>query len=438
MRWLVLGLLLLAPAPAAAHGREPFVGRIALDPGSGALVARATWGLVLTDDGDDWRWVCAAAMGTLPTREDPPLVLASDGAIVVGNIAGIWRSQGGRCGFERAYDAASVIDLDARPSAPDELYALVSDGVDHLERSEDGGRTWARIATRPEGTVMERLRLAPSDPEVVYLSGVRLADASTPRAVGVHRSSDGGRSFTGWEIPLLEGERNARLLAIDPTDPDRLLVHLTRRAVDGRPERVLLSEDGGRSFALVLEGLAVADAAFSADGARAWVALRASEGLHRSDDGGRTFTLAHEGDFPCVTASGDTLWVCVDETRDGYAVGRSTDGGDTVTPVLRFDDVRRLPDCPMCSEVAYVCPAWYPDLAFDLGHEGAEAPDGGVTGAPRDVSPPAACVDGGPEPPSPSEGCGCRAAGGASTPWLALLLLSAAGLRSRRARRRRA
>lgn len=442
---LIFALALLLPAASAsAHGRPPLIGQVAFHPEDpDFVVARATWGLVLTEDGgESWRWICAAVMGTDPTREDPVIRVMPDGAILAGNFSGIWRSVEGRCGFEQPDPAVAdvfVIDLDTRPSEPATVFALLTSGVnaDELFRSDDMGRTWAQVSVLADEVLMERVRLAPSDPERVYLSGAIPRDPVTmERRAFFYRSDDGGVTFTETELPLLDGERNAHLFAVDPTDPDRALLRMTRRATDGRAERLLLTEDGGETFEAVLEAFELSGAAFSADGARVWATARTTDGLYRSDDGGRTFAQLTEGNFSCVGHDGVSLWMCVDELRDDYAMAR-TETGDAIDRVLVFDQIRELPDCPMCTEVNYVCREWFPDLAYDLQLDGGAASfDGGLTGAPRDAAVPLSCVDGGEPVTPPGEGCSCRAVGRGASPWAALaLLLSMVGLRGGRRRR---
>jgi len=221
-----------------------------------------------------------------------------------------------------------------------------------------------------------------------------------------------------------------------------VLVRLTKRTIDPTEERVLLTEDAGDTWTTAATGRQISGGAFSDDGSSAWVTARVVDGLFRSTDAGRSFTQVQRLSMPCLGVRGDEVWVCVDELADGYALGRSTDAGDALTEMLEFSEIYDLIECSRCTDVGFVCPMWYPDLAYDLRLDGgsAELPDGGVTGAPRDAG---ICiedgVDAGPGPPPmdggmdggttgepPPEGCGCRAAGGAGAglaPWLAMAAL---------------
>ncbi|MBX3276175.1 MAG: hypothetical protein KF729_38335 [Sandaracinaceae bacterium] len=452
---LVLASLLL-PATAAAHGRPAFVGQIVFHPTDpDVIVARGTWGLAITEDGGaSWRWLCAAVAGVDATREDPAILVTPDGSILFGTYDGLARSTPDRCAFERpaALDGRFVIDLAPDASEPSVVWAIATSGgePDEVFRSADEGRTFRRVGMPVDEILLERVRVAPSDPSRVYLSGaipvvaIRYdggvpdgGPATTERRGMLLRSRDGGERFEVIEVPLLDEERNVHLLAVDPTDPDRLLVRMTRRIIDPREERVVLSEDGGETWTTVMSARQISGGAFSAGGARAWVSSRVLDGLFRSDDAGRSFSQLEQLSMPCVAARGDEVWACVDELVHGYSAVRSSDGGDTLETALRFSDLYELVECSRCTPVGHLCPQWFPDLVYDLrldASTGGEFLDGS-TGGPRDAGTlPGECgMDGSVPardagPGGGDDGCGCRAAGrgGPAPSWLVGLALFAA------------
>lgn len=481
MRSLILavlaGAIALAPMSSArAHGRPPFLGQIRFHPTDpDVIVVRATFGLVFTQDGGaTWNWICAAVTETDPQREDPATWVAPDGAVLVGSFAGLSRSTVDRCEFDfvEGLRDVFVIDLHAARGAPDSIWAVVTSGrdPDEVYRSDDGGRSFGRVGEPIEEILLERVRVAPSDPTRVYLSGAAplrtghldggvdfdggvVADGGAvnlPRRGFLLRSSDGGLTYEPIEMPLVDEERNVHLLAVDPTDPDRVLVRITRRVIDERAERVLLTEDAGDTWSEVLSVHQVSGGDFTEDGAGAYVTSRLRDGLWRSDDAGRTFVQAQPGlSLPCLGLRGDEVWTCVDELLDGYALGRSTDAGATLSERLRFEEIHTLPECPTCSEVAYVCAQWFPDLAYDLQLDGGgiDLPDGG-SGAPRDAAAPVICRDGAVLDGSMdgavdagsgggSGDCGCRAGPASSpSPWVLASVVGGLLLRKRRRTRR--
>lgn len=408
----LLASLLAIPGVAAAHGRPPMVSDVRSVPGDpDGIVARATWGLVASEDGGEtWYWICAAAYGVDAELEDPAILPTRDGSILVGSFGGLWRSRRDRCEWSQPDPDlvdVYVIDLDARAAEPDTIYAIETNGAgpDQLHVSFDAGASFDPLGPPIEEVLVERVRVAPSDSMRVYLSGAQPVSMDNPtRRAFFFRSEDGGQGFTAIEVPLLEEERNVHLLAVDPTDPGRVLVRMTRRTTDVRTERVLLTEDGGESFDTVLEAQRISGAAFSADGGTAWVSAGLNDepaadpaiGLFRSEDGGRSFAAQSSLDLTCVARLGDEPWVCANELREGYSLARSPDGGASLEPMLEFSQITSLPTCDECSEVAVVCPTWYPDLASDLMLDAGTAglPDASMTGMPRDGAAPAMCGDG--------------------------------------------
>lgn len=451
---LIVAPFVALPSAASAHGRPPFVGNLHFHPDDpNVLIAQATWGFVVSEDGgNSWQWLCAASAFVDPVREDPPFAIMPDGAMLVGSFAGLTRSTPERCLFtfpEEALRDVYIIDVQRDPTTPTTAWAVLSDGAgpDSLWRSIDSGESFEQVGPDIEEILLERVRVAPSDSQRVYLSGaIPISATNGMRQAFVLRSSDGGATTDRTEIPLLDGERNLHVLAIDPTNPNRVYVRVVRRLTDDRPERLLLSEDGGVTFEAisdygsneegVIEGARViSDVAFSADGSQVFVTSAKLDGLFRSDDAGATFRQVETGNLLCAEAREGELWLCADELKDGWSLADSEDGGETQTPQLVFSEVGELVSCPACSEVGYICPEWFPDLAQDLGLDaGAGGLDGGVTGVPRDVEPPETCDGAVPRfdagPPSsdaggmdagvsetdagtplepPSDGCSCRA-----------------------------
>lgn len=146
---------------------------------------------------------------------------------------------------------------------------------------------------------------------------------------GVYRSTDRG---TRWESAGWQG-RSVAGLAPDPTDPNRLLVHLAF-------ERVYSSEDvlaPEPTWTARWEGMAIHDEVLALvfHPARPdWVFAGAAHGLYRSTDGGRSWSLVGpslqgQSIYALATEPSrpDTLWAGT--TRGLY---RSTDGGESWHP----------------------------------------------------------------------------------------------------------
>jgi hypothetical protein len=449
---VIASALALSPATARAHGREPSVGDIAFDPlDPDHLLVRATWAFLGTRDrGETFTWTCARAVGYDRTIEDPPIVLTASGRTLAGTFDGIAISDAAGCEYGLVTDDSIanllIIDLALDPFDPHVVWAATSPGdrENTIARSPDEGVTWEPLASFETGVLLERLVLSPSDPLRMYASGVALRTATTPRRAYVFRSIDGGRSFDRTEIPLVDvdrtdyGERNVHVLGVDPTNPDIVFARVTRRPTDMMPERLLRSDDGGLTFEMVLEIPEITGLAISEDGAMVWVGGWYG-GLLRSTDHGLTFDpLDAALRVRCLAYRPGELWVCTDDVMGDYALGRSTDLGETVVPIWAFVDATPDVGCGMCTQVGGICPAYWPDVQFDLGLSTASMMD--ARPPDPDASLPVSCFDGGVESLDagagsvPAGSCGCRVATRSEPPWtiagLALVLGAAARCRS--------
>ncbi|MBX3271824.1 MAG: exo-alpha-sialidase [Sandaracinaceae bacterium] len=435
---LALALLGFAGV-ASAHGRPPALYALHVDRRDPShLVAQATWGFAVSRDGGaSWRWSCAAALGVDPRFEDPRIVLGYEGRILAATYDGVLVSDADGClwAHDEGIGDRWTIDLRRDPSAPERLFAVTTDVLDRdrLYVSEDEGRSFAPWSEPLDEVLLDALFVAPSRPARVYVSA-DVPGLPAERQTMVLRSDDGGRSFTRLPFTdLAEDERALRVRAVGALDPEVVFaVALRVVGTELDAHRLLRSEDGGATFETVLRSERLADVLVSPDGETV-VTGSATGGVFRSDDAGRTFARVNEGlPVTCLAAVAGELYACTLEVPAGLALARSADGGASWEPIVRLSQIDRMIECPRCSDVGATCPSWQPDVAFDLGLDGGPGvtvdPDGGL-GRPRDASRPAEC-DGAPPP----AGCACRTAarvGGA--PWGLLLALRLRG-RPRRAR----
>ncbi|HKV11481.1 MAG TPA: hypothetical protein VJ725_25275 [Thermoanaerobaculia bacterium] len=127
------------------------------------------------------------------------------------------------------------IGLAIARSNPDVVYAMVEAGKSALLRSEDGGKTWAKVNDRYD-----------VNPRPFYFGDIRV-DPELPNRVysldyEVRVSDDGGKTFASL-IPfaLIHGDHHA--LWIDPRNPERMYV--------GNDGGVAVSHDRGKTTAFV-------------------------------------------------------------------------------------------------------------------------------------------------------------------------------------------
>lgn len=465
--WLTISLLapLLDPGMAAAHGRFPELLDVSFHPtDSEQFLVTTSFGLLLTEDGGDtFDWVCRTALHVSVT-ENPTFEMMGDGSLVGAIFDGVVRSGDGGCQWvfpDPALEAFVIIHQDRHPTLPGSTFVVSSAGGrdNSVFRSDDDGLTFAAtsdpVEVDPMGSsvfLFERIRLAPGDADRIYLSGAYPPTRDMARRTIVHRSPDGGASWTALPFALGAEEHNIFVLGVDPVDADRVFMHvLHSRDFPETPDRVVRSDDGGQLWQDVLTLPDATSFAISADGQTVWVGGKrrsvpsipgfdagmstVEDGLHglwRSTDGGDSFELIDpELSVTCLETRGDELWVCVDEFRDGYSLGVSTDGGDSFRQVFSLFDIRGLVPCEASDDVPSACEMEALDLARDLmldfGGDAGDV-DAGDAGAGAD----AGVGSGG------GSGCGCRVAGAPSAPRGSLLvglLLVLRAIRRPRARR---
>ncbi|HEY3024592.1 MAG TPA: hypothetical protein VGJ55_00405 [Pyrinomonadaceae bacterium] len=135
------------------------------------------------------------------------------------------------------------------PSLPNVFYiAQVNGGV---WKTDDYGRTWTPIFDdQPTGSV-GCIAVAPSDPNIVYVgSGEGLQRPDLSIGDGIYKSIDAGRTWT--HLGLRDGQQIPQI-AVDPRDPDRILVAVAGHPYGPNEERgIFRSVDGGKTFEKVL------------------------------------------------------------------------------------------------------------------------------------------------------------------------------------------
>jgi photosystem II stability/assembly factor-like uncharacterized protein len=272
--------------------------------------------------------------------------------------AGLLRTGNKGTTFEHQFDRESVASVGAvavAPSDPDVVYVgtgeenprnSVSYG-DGVHRSTDGGRTWEHRGLA-DSFQIGAIVVHPQDPDVVYVGALgRLYGPNQER--GLFKSVDGGAS---WQrIHFVDEHTGVIDIEMNPADPDTLLFATYERQRDGFD-----TNDPAKKYG-------------------------PGSGLWRTCDGGQTFeklgaglptcTLGRidveyfRGDPAVVFAMveserigmvGDDVGFPGFEARDaevGARVARLTDGGPAARAGLRVDDiVVRVGDRTVLSELA--------------------------------------------------------------------------------------
>ncbi len=245
-------------------------------------------------------------------------------------------------------------DVALSPSDPDIMYAGTGEQNNRqstswgngVYRSDDGGATWRHLGL--EGTRhIGRVVVHPNDPDIVYVAAQgNLWRASSDR--GVFKSVDGGSS---WEkVLFVDDDTGATDLAINPTNPEIVYAatYQRRRRTwgfngGGPGGAIHRSTDGGRTWTRLSDGLPAGDLgrigiAIAPSNPRVLNALVQHEtesGMFRTEDGGDTWERVNDRNGRPMYYS----HIFIDPTDDQriYTLATnaftSADGGRTQTDI---------------------------------------------------------------------------------------------------------
>ena len=228
---------------------------------------------------------------------------------------GVWKSEDGGTYWENVSDGffntAAVGALAVSGSDPNVIYAgtgesCIRGNVSHgdgVYKSTDAGKTWRNMGLRDTRHI-GRIRIHPSDPDVVYVAALGHAFGSNAER-GVFRSKDGGET---WENVLFRSERAGAIdLSMDPHNPRVLYVAVWQALrqpwtmTSGGPDSGLFkSTDGGDTWTEITRNRGLPEGTIGRVGVamspakreRVWALIEAQyedAGLYRSDDGGASW-----------------------------------------------------------------------------------------------------------------------------------------------------
>jgi hypothetical protein len=341
MRALALALALaLCPAAAHANGRFPAAQQVVFGVGafSSRITFRTTFGLLVSDDaGGSFRWLCEGALFSAPEfgpSIDPAVDIDARGRTVYGFRNGLrWWSQD-QCGVQTdpALRDREVLDLTSTPDRT-VLYGIETplDETQWILRARSDDLAFTRRGSGIPNVRLATIDVAPTNPQRLWLSGLD-ATLDTPLVL---RSDDGGETVSPVAIPARLLGEDVFIAAMHPTDPDALWL---RANVDLGSTLVRVREAGRVAETVARTPDRMLGFARSADGRTVWYGS-INAGLYRSDDGGDTFARVNPLAVICLAVHDGALWACGDWLRGPFALGRSTDGGRSFTPVLQFRDL---------------------------------------------------------------------------------------------------
>lgn len=445
-----IGAALLLSLATLAHAHGPPRGRGLIVDGD-LIIVNIERGLVIsTDGGQRWDLHCGMAIG-VNSSEQAPMRLLSDKRLMLATSRGVQHSSLDYCDFTvlDSPDATTLV-MAAHPTEPlTSLVSTTSEPLQGLYRTGDEGTSFERIGELPEFAFLANgMAYAPSDGTRVYAPANGANSDQTGVAYFMAVSSDGGATFAFNEVAIDADQAGLNLLGVHPTDAQTVMLRRIGRELM-REDELLISNDGGQSFSVRMQAEAILALAVKPDGSRMLVGN--AEGLFRSDDGGQSFEqVVAERSVSCLHYEGERLWVCLEPIDAiGFAgLSRSDDDGDTLEPVMVFDEVDEPPACAAGTAVAESCDVtwedWYRELVMPPTQDGGT--NGGTdAGADDDAGAPprpdaATGQDAGASGSGDdgSGGCGCSVpgtrGGHASALLIAMALLASARFLRRRRR----
>ncbi|MEM7702180.1 MAG: glycosyl hydrolase [Pseudomonadota bacterium] len=242
-----------------------------------------------TDGGKSWTNMGLKKSGHIsqiwinPEDADHVLVAAQGPLWSEGGDRGLYKTMDGGKSWERVLEIdehTGINEFVVHPDNPDQIVAssyqrrrhvwvLINGGPGSaMHRSADGGESWSKVSAGLPGGEMGRigLAMAPSAPDMVYA-----IIEGQPKEQGVYRSSDFGQSWAKRSGHMTTSPQYYNEIFVDPKDPETLY------SLDTFSSK---STDGGKTFA------PLSNAARHVDDHALWIDKRNTQHLIMGGDGG--------------------------------------------------------------------------------------------------------------------------------------------------------
>jgi hypothetical protein len=371
---------------ASAHATPHVLDIVFRDNGYVLLSNR---GVIFGDkDRTNWRLMCAEALG-INTTEVPSLVGLPDGRLMVSTSRGLSTTADDGCSWQPVapFGTTSVPAMAQDPTDPKKIYLAAYSpdpmlALGGLYLSEDGGTNWTKLLEANDHDYVRSLRVAPSDPKHIYATGQTWNDMGK-YTYYLTQSLDGGKTWTRKDVALEANELDLQLFAVSPTEPSVIGVRAGGNNPQAVPERLLISKDGGQTFASPISLLLLSELAFSADGKTAWVV--GQDGFFESTDGLATFNRVGKAEsMSYVTQRDGDVLACgyYDGIGTGdNGIGMSKMAANGFMSFMQLNDVRAQVACDPGSMTAMKCASWWADWERELMAGQFNSGDGGVLAA---------------------------------------------------------
>jgi uncharacterized protein (TIGR03382 family) len=411
--WLVLAAV---PERASANGRPPGTATIHFRQDQETDIAVGlTFGLVYSHDGGKtWAWVCEDAIG-YQGMYDPRYAYTTTGALFATTFDGL-KVERDRCTFGALPSGKTFVSTNTL--GPDRaLYVAAAQAADPgngiaadfaIYKSIDDGATFTRSMPPTTVSWWESIRVAPSNPMRVYLSGYRYVPGPGTDIVKqqlLFRSDDGARNWTPLPVTdfLTAPSSAIELIGITSDDPDHLYarVKLDDNMIS---DSIYRSFDRGATWQKIRSkptsiGAFVVRARRNAQNNYDLILGTQALGAEISHDAGETWEpLVGAPHMNClVENTARELWACTQNygftavPTDDAGVMKTTDLV-TWTKVLRYQDLSEVVACAAGTIQNDACAPQWCAVCQQLGCTPA-ASYGCPTSMEAPVVAPAGCCD---------------------------------------------
>lgn len=300
-----------------------------------------------------WLLQCGSAYLAPGERARGPLVVLSDGTTLVASASSIFAISPDGCAHaqEVKLEEGAVYDVVADPTEGNAALALISVPGKPSSRSVVWRRSpdgeWAAIGDASDPAAASSIRAVDREGQLrIYQTAqVPMQDDDAGPTYFVYQlrySDDGAATFQAFP---LAADSPPRVVGVDPSNPDRIVVLLDRSTGD---DAIVVSDDAGAHFKPYLELAAFGGIAFAPDG-RVWIGgsdgeNKAHRGLWAAANLSAAPERLAEADYgvQCLQyhAPSDKLYAC-----QHFWLGEVDLTSGSFSTLVTFATVSELVDC---------------------------------------------------------------------------------------------